>query len=309
MKLTRKQALNLIPSILDGEATKKESSAFFKHIEHDDVVKKQLESMRFVKQLVKNRFQREKAPDHLKNQISELISDMDWEEKSYSKVDNSPNSITDDNPNSDSYSSSSNKNIIYRLLKPLRYVAAAAVILFFTLITIELLERTSTSQLPVTQSLEEVVFTHFVNSDNFSAVLTSIIPKDINHASEYLEAEMSYFPRMPLFDGAEISQVMYSSFINNFNVPVLKFHQKDLNEDIYVFAFKLDDLDKELSLKRDPEAVKHCKTYDDYHIREVNGKHVVSWKWGDYWYAAVSNHHGNDVIAMVEPMKEEGSGW
>lgn len=305
MKLTKKQAIDLIPSIIDGEATESESHAFFDFIEEDESVRKQFESLKIVKELVKKNFKREKAPDHLKNRIVELIADMEWEEKSSSRVDNSPNSVKAVASDSSEYSA--NRNIIYNLLKPLRYVAAAAVILFFSLITIELLERTSTSQLPVYQSLEEIVFTHFQNSNNFAGVLTSVSPDDINHASEYLESELSYFPRMPLFDGAEITEVMYASFIENYNTPVLKFHQEDINENIYVFAFKLDELENKRLIKRDPEAVKHCKSYGDYHIREINGKHVVSWKWGDYWYAAVSNHNGNDVIAMVEPMGESSS--
>jgi transcriptional regulator NrdR family protein len=308
MKLTKKQAFDLIPSILDGEATETESLAFFEYIEKDDAVRKQFESQKIIKELVRDNCKREKAPDHLKNKITELITDMEWEENSSSKVDNSPNSVKSDAQDINNYSAS-NKHVIYKLFKPLRYVAAAAVILFFSLITIELLERTSTSQLPVSQSLEEIVFIHFQNSDDFTGVLTSVTPEDINHASEYLEAEFSYFPRMPLFDGAEITQVLHSSLTDELNTPVLKFHQKDIDENIYVFAFKLDDLEQQRSIKRDPEAVKHCQTYDDYHIREVNGKHVVSWKWGEYWYAAVSNHNGNDVIAMVEPMEEESSGW
>ncbi|MEX0662285.1 MAG: hypothetical protein WEA58_03130 [Balneolaceae bacterium] len=308
MKLTRKQALDLIPSILDGEATEVESHAFFNYIDEDLVVRKQFNSLKIIKKLVKEKFKKDKAPYHLKCRINELISDMEWEEKCFFKVDNSPNSVKNDIRDSSS-STSSNRKVIYKFLKPFRYLTAAAVILFLSLITIELLEYTSTDPVPVSQSLEEIVFKHFENSDDVSEILTSVTPEDINHASEYLEAELSYFPRMPLFEGAEITEVMYSSFIENYNTPVLKFHQEDMNENIYVFAFKLDELEKEQSIRRDPEAVKHCQKYDDYHIREVNGKHIVSWKWGDYWYAAVSNHNGNDVIAMMEPMEEESSDW
>ncbi len=310
MKLTKKQALNLIASIIDGEATETESHAFFNYIKKDDTVRKQYESLKIVRELVKKNYKREKAPDHLKTKITELIADLEWEKKLSFRIDNSPNSIKDVSKDRISNSSSaSNRNTIFKLLKPLRYVAAAAVIFFFSLITIELLERTSTGQLPVYQSLEEIVFTHFQNSDEFNGVLVSVTPDDINHASEYLEAQLSYFPRMPVFDGAEITEVIYSNFMGNYDVPILKFHQEEIDENIYVFAFKLDELKKEKSIKRDSEAVKHCQTYGDYHIREVNGKHIVSWKWGDYWYAAVSNHNGNDVIAMVEPMEEENNNW
>lgn len=193
MKLTRKQAIDLIPCILDGEATEKETRAFFDYLEDDDSVKKQFESLKIVKELIRKKCKRDKAPDRLKNKVSELISDLEWEEHSYSRVDNSPNSIKNKIPNSGD-STVGYKKIIYNLLKPMRYVAAAAVIFFFSLITIELLDRTSTSQLPIPKNLEEIVFAHFENSDNFSEVLTSVTPDDINHASEYLEAEFSYFP-------------------------------------------------------------------------------------------------------------------
>ena len=303
MKLTRKKALDLLPSIIDGEASKVEVDAFYSYIEKDDVVRKQYESLKTIKRVLRDKYPREKAPGHLKSKINHLISDLESKKHSDTNIERLPGTFGNET------GTNQESPVLYKLIKPMRYVLAAAVILFLTLVTIELLDRTSTSQLPTFQSLEEVVFNHFENTGNQEISLTAVSPVDINHAAEYLESELSYSPRMPLFGDAEISQIIYTDFTPNFKAPVLEFHQEAEDEYIYVFAFKVDDLEKKSSLRRDPEAVKHCQTYDDYHIREVDGKHVVSWKWGDYWYAAVSNHNGRDVIALLEPMEEETDSW
>lgn len=309
MKLTRKKALDLLPSIVDGEAGKAEVDAFFAYIEKDDVVRKQYESLKIIKQVLRDKCPRKKAPDHLRNRIKYLVSNLESKKQPATTIEGSPTPSEHKDPDATTNNTSQKSPVFYKLVKPMRYVMAAAVILFLTLITIELLDRTSTGQLPAFQNLEEVVFNHFENTDNQDISLTAVSPVDINHAAEFLESELSYSPRMPLFGGAEISQVIYADFTPNFKAPVLEFHQEENDEYIYVFAFKVDELENNSFLRRDPEAVKHCQTYDDYHIREVAGKHVVSWKWGDYWYAAVSNHNGHDVISLVEPMEEEINSW
>lgn len=306
-KLTRKQALELIPLVVDGEASEHDRIAFFNYIQDDKKVKNKYESLLYLKQLIKTKYSREKTPDHLKEKIAGIIEDMNWEQEEHSKVDN-PQSYVNKEDHFELYDELSEqnrkRNPVYRLLKPARYLAAATVIFFFSLLTIELLELVSTDSLLSNNSVEQIALNYFSTGSHIEASVASFQPTSFNHASELLQEQMAYSPRLPSIEGAELRRIFHTSFSENYNIPVLEFYQQGIDETIHVFAFKVDDLEDKFTIKRDPEAVKLCTTYDDYHVKDIKGKHVVSWKWGDYWYTAVSNHNGNDLIALVEPI-----GW
>lgn len=319
-KLTRQKALHLLPLIVDNEASEDEKTAFYRYIQIDEAVRKNYESLQFVKQLIKTKYSPEKAPDHLKKKISEIIEDMKWERTEHSIVDNTSSSV--------SVKTESETEQTGRLRKPFlrlsvkktgRYLAAATVLLIFSILTIELLDKTS-SHTFYNGGIEEMALSYFNSGDHISASVASYRPVSFSHASQLINDEMSHQPRLPEINGASLRRVIYTTFIEGFKTPVLEFYQDEINETMYIFAFRLDDLKKEYKMKRDPEAVKSCNTYDDYHIKEIDGKHIVSWKWGDYWYTAVSNYNGDDLIALVQPLnpnpgkdynnpEDEGSRW
>jgi len=304
-KLSKKEALEILPLVVDNEATKSEKDAFFSYIQRDEEVKKHYESMLFIKQMLKTKYSPEKAPDYLKDKVSRMIEDLKSEDEISSDLQskNTPSSVKV--PVNDSIPASGDtkkSGQLYAILKPARYVIAASVIFFFTLITVELLEKSSTNGIQaVTYDIEEIALSHFTNGSHVTASLASFQPASIDDASDIIEDEMSHQLRMPLINGAELSNIYYTTFADGFTTPVLEFYQAGIEETIHVFAFRMEDLQKHKSMKPDPEAVERCKTYDDYHVKDIEGKHVVSWKWGDYWYTAVSNHDGNDLIALVEP--------
>jgi len=322
MKLTRQKALHLLPLIVDNEAAEDEKTAFYRYIQKDEEVRKKYESLIFIKQLLKTKYSPEKAPDHLKNKISELIEDMKWEQTEHSKVDNISSSVSEKSASETERISSVKKpSPLFSVKKTGRYLAAAAVLLILSILTIELLDKTSSNNFHAS-GIEEMALSHFNSGDHISASVASFRPVSFSHASQLLNDEMSHQPRLPEINGASLRRVIYSAFIEGFKTPVLEFYQDEINETVHIFAFRLDDLKNEYKMKRDPEAVKSCNTYDDYHIKEIDGKHVVSWKWGDYWYTAVSNHHGDDLIALVQPLNpnpgndynynnddDEGSRW
>lgn len=307
-KLNKKEAIRLLTLVVDNEASEEEKVAFFKYIQSDKEVKKKYESLLFVKQLLKTKYSRENAPDHLKEKISGIIEDMEWEKEQESKVDNTSSYLNDshafDNNTYNDYQSEE-KSPLYKLLKPARYLAAASVIFIFSLLTIEFLEKVSSDRLFNQSSVEQVAMSHFTTGSHLQASLASYQPVSFDHASQLLEDEMEYSPRLPKIEGASLNKILHTAFSDGYTIPALEFHQAGINETIYVFAFKVDDFNNKRSIERDPEAVKSCKTYDDYHIKEIDGKHVVSWKWGEYWYTAVSNHNGNDLIALLEPTQTE----
>jgi len=306
-KLSKKQALKLLPLIIDKEASEEARNAFFRYIKTDKEVKKKYDSLLLVKKLLKTKYTPEKAPDHLKNKISELIDDMKWEEQERSRVDNNTGTI--DQPLAAAkYDTETYKpqKPILKLLKPIRYLAAATVIFFFSLLTIELLEKTSAENFQLNYDIEELALSHFNTGDHVSASLATYQPASSDHASDILEKEYSHQLRLPKIKGATLRRVFYTTFADGYKIPALEFYQEEIGETVHVFAFRLDDLVEKRNIKRDPEAIKLCKSYDDYHIKEIEGKHVVSWRWGNYWYTAASNHNGNDLIALVEP---DDSGW
>lgn len=315
-KLNRKQALDLLPLVVDNEASENQKKAFFNYIQGDAKVKKKYESLLYVKQLLKTKYSREKAPDHLKDKISGILEDLEWEKEQHSKVDNPSENIRQPKtPKQSAYTSTRSEHtgnrVLKHLAKPARYLIAASVIFIFSLLTIEFLEQLSADRILRNVSVEQVALTHFSTGSHKEASFASFQPASLDHASRLLEDEMSYNPRLPEVRGATLRTIYHSPFSGEYSVPVLEFYQEDINETIHVFAFKVDDLEDKRAIRRDEEAVKLCKTYDDYHIKEIEGKHVVSWKWGDYWYTAVSNHNGKDLISLIDPVEDESGsgGW
>jgi len=301
--LTRQEALDLLPLIVDNEASEEEKATFYRYIQTDEDVRKKYESLIFVKQLLKTRYTPKKAPDHLKKSIASLIEDLKWEQQEMSVVDNTMSSLPEKSELDKTIRQKRGSEHSARMMKVARYVTAAAVILVFSLITIDLLEKTSNIQ--KYNGIEELALSHFNSGEHISASIASFRPSSTEHAVQILNNEMSHHLQLPHIEGATLRRVLYTTFSNGFTTPVLEFHQAGINESVHIFAFLIDDLKNEYKMQRDPEAVKSCKTRDDYHVKEINGKHVVSWKWGDYWYTAVSNHNGNDLITLVEPLQTE----
>lgn len=318
MKLTKKEAIELISSIVDNEASEDERVAFFKFIQKDSAVKNKYESLLLIKQLLKTKYSRKQAPNHLKEKIAGIIDDMEWEKEQQSKVDNSSSYLGSEGTFEESgykEPTANRTNPIFKLLKPARYLVAASVIFIFSLLTIEFLDHMSSDRVFVRNSVEYTALTHFRTGSHIEASLASFKPESMEHASQLLEEKMAYSPRMPKIEGASLRSIVQTTFAKGHDVPVLDFYQAGIDESIHIFAFKVGEFDDPRMMNRDPEAVKKCKTYDDYHIKNINGKHIVSWKWGEYWYTAVSNHNGNDLIALLEPtgtvpgQESDGSDW
>jgi hypothetical protein len=304
-KLKKSEAIRLMSLVVDNEASEEEKVAFFKYIQTDKEVKKKYDSLLFIKQLLKTKYSPDGAPDHLKKKISGLIQDMEWENQQEAKVDNTPTHFqpSETFDSRDFRDNSSSKSSLFiNFLKPARYLAAASVIFIFSLLTIEFLEVMSSDRLYNQRGLEYVALDHFKTGSHIEASVASFQPTSFDQASQLLRDQMSYSPRLPKIKGADLRSILETKFSSGHTVPVLDFYQAGIDESIHIFAFKLGEFEDPAMAARDPEAVENCKTYDDYHIKEINGKHVVSWKWGDYWYTAVSNHNGNDLIALVEPI-------
>lgn len=307
-KLNRQQALDLIQLVVDDEVNERDKKAFLKYIEKDEAVSRKYRSLLKFKTLIRQKSVRAKAPDHLKTKVHQLIEQEKQKQSAGENLDlesNAPLQNKDETQenNEQNFKSDNNINSSFyrgRSRKILRFITATAAVLILSFLTIDLLERMSPLLEP-SLSLEEYAFTHFIE-DNESISTASIGTASLADAQNILTSEYNLSPRIPEIDGANIASVIYSDFVPEFKTPMLEYYQEEIDEYIYVFTFNLDSLKSFEKLVRDPEAIDQCKTYDDFHIRDVNGKHVVSWKWGDYWYAAISNHNGNDLAGLVQPM-------
>lgn len=301
-KLTKYKALKLLPLLIDGEAENDDINALLSYLNTDDEMKTlYLNELRF-KELLKSNYQREKTPKDLRAKITRLI---EKESKAIEQITieqdiPSIHPISDTRKNDVSQNKIKSKNAsIFRWLRP---VAAIAAIFFLTLLVVQLLQRAS-SPLDF-YSVEEYASTHFLNHGG-QILAPSFESVSLSDAADHLQAHYNMPLRMPLIEGASFAGVAYAEFVPEYDTPVISYHQEDINEVIYVFAFKIEDMEASGMLQRNPDAVEACVTYDDFHVIDMKGKHVVSWKWGDYWYAAVSNHNGNDLAALVKPMNNE----
>ncbi len=295
--LSKQKALELLPYVVDGEASADDSRAFYDYIESDAEVKQIFESQLRIKDLIQNRCRKSKAPDYLKSRIIRMLDeenlyntdtnlDIDTHIPIKNEIDNSSSEIT-------AGSKPGKINTIYRT------AIAIAAVFILSILTIEILERISPA-LQSTMSIEEFALSHFNNSDG-QISFAGFQPGSLNEAHQLLVEEYNFDIDMPAIDGAEITQVIYTDFVPDYKTPVLEYHHTGSGEYIYIFAFKIDSLKQYQHLVRDPEAVEKCKSYNDFHIKEIENIHVVSWKWGDNWYAAVSNHNGYDLAAIVAP--------
>lgn len=292
-RLTKKQALELLPAIIDGEASSDEELAFLEFIKSDPDVRSEYEESLHIKQLLSERLPKIKAPEHLKNKVFNLL-----EEESETNFKDIPLSggihHSVDGLNLNNTPSTRWKSI-------LRYLAAAAVILFITLTTIEFLDRVNDIQVNEIFVVETFTAQHFINSSG-QLVEPHFSTNSISEAEEYLLNHYSLELTIPDISGAEFAGLVFADFIDGFETPLFEYVQHEIEETIYIFAFDINQITDHQKLKRHEKAVENCKTNTDFYVSEIEGYHVVSWNWNNHWYSAVSNHNGYDLASLIDPL-------
>jgi len=288
--MNRNQALLLIPAIIDGEASESERAAFFDFIENHPDIEEEYESALYVKQQLKKNLKRHSCPDHLKENVLRSIQEL---KRSDHQIDQEPGSGT----------VKTSGTIFWNYAGPaLRYASAAAVILFITLLTLELLNRTDHgSQYQNTVMIEQAAAGHFLTADGQLPAL-DFSTSSISEAKQYLREHYGMTAEIPEIEGATFMGMAVGPFTSNFTTPVLAYTQEEISENIYLFVFDMNQVDSLQNIIRHTEAAEHCKSPKDYFVAEVNNHHVVSWLWDNYWYSAVSNHNGDDLASLVKPL-------
>lgn len=294
-KLTKKEALLLLPAVVDNEVTSAQRRAFFIFIKENPDVQSEYEDALLVKKLLIEKLPRTKAPDHLRENIIRLIETAELDTDYKDLPQSSPIDEFMGSPNNFKNYKPSTVQTIFR------YLAAAAVLLLITLTTIELLDRVNypdTNDLFVVENYSAM---HFINTGG--QLLTPDIELSSTMDAEiYLRDHHGINMAIPPITGAEFEGIILSDFVEGFTTPLLKYFQPSIGETIYLFAFDIDKVTSHKKLARHGEAVEHCKTNTDFYVAEIEGHHVVSWLWDNNWYTAVSNHNGYDLASLVEPL-------
>lgn len=291
-RLTKYQARLLLPAVVDDEVSEDERIAFFEYLKNDPELEKEYYSTLKIKQVLSENLPRKSAPDHLRERI---LSRLEVEKRNKNLKENAKSEINLDQP-------STRKGEWKGLLKTgLRYTAAAAVILTITLMTVQLLERSTDSFNEEIFVIENISAQHFQNAVSASAE-PQIAAVSFQEAESYLKEHYGLNMTIPHLKGTEFAGLIMADFHSGMQAPLLKYTQSDIGESIYIFAFNLDQLESFDHMKREENAVKSCTTQTDYFVNNVDGTHVVSWLWDDNWYSAVSNHNGHDLAALVEPL-------
>lgn len=294
-RLSKKQAFKILPAVVDGEVSKELREAFLDIIKTDSDIRQEYEEALIMKKLLSERLTRVNAPKHLRVKVDEIIRDL-VESNQFKDIETDNRSIHSMESVYDGDSMS--KSI---LIPSLRYIAAAAIIMIITLTTMRLLQRVGSTEsiLPVT--VENYTAIHFSNTNgkldthHFSTASTS-------EAEKYLKDHFGIMITIPRIAGAEFSGLLMSDFYGGLKAPLLEYRQPEIGENIFLFAFEVDELTRHKKIVRDSEAVNKCVLKTDFHIAEIDARHVVSWKWDNNWYTAVSNHNGFELASLIEPL-------
>lgn len=289
--LTRKEARILLHTVVDGEATEKEKHLFFEFIKHHPDIEREYFQVLELKKALSEKLPQKKAPDYLVERILQAVKDenKDLVDQEYENSESLQDKFK-------LFFSGTSGRIV-------RYISAAAVLLLFTLITVQVLENTGMDSTHEPILLEQVATQHFLESSK-TVLEPHIKTTSTTEAEKYLAENYNIQLTIPDIQGAQFTGVAFSDFTDKFNAPLLEYTQPELNETIYVFAFNLNELARKSTLVRDMNAVKKCKKDNDFYVAEINGHHVVSWKWDNNWYTAISNHNGYDLAALVPPLNQ-----
>ncbi len=299
-RLTKEQAIKLITSVVDGEVDERTRSSFLNYIEEDSEVRNQYESIKRVKKLVSERCPSHKAPDSLKMRVHKFLLE---EQGKLSKLDNSseatvdkPSHIPSDKQYNAGKGSTTNGNNESSMQKWL-YAAAASFLIFAAFWGLVY----NNQSVQEAYNIEEYVYRHFDNHKG-KLVPPTINTDNLTDAEVQLASALDMNMTIPPLSKAQFKGVAINEFVPGYEAPMLEYYIPEEDQFIYIFAFDMNKLDQFGSLNRSEEAIKKCVKPKDFHIKNVNGKHVVSWQWNNVWYAAISNHDGETLASLVEPL-------
>ena len=304
LKLTKDEAIRLITPVVDKEVEKEKRIAFFEYIEKDDEVRLQYESLKRVKKLVSNRYPRIKAPEQLRKRVNDFLSDPNkifdtsTGELRDAAIDVPPARISD--TQSGEYEK---RNATSVFNWSWRWASAAVILIGALLFGLYYVYAPESNP---NLYVSDHVYNHFTNHQG-RLIDPAIITTNLTDAEVQLSRAYNLAVTVPPVKDTEFKGVAYIDIVPGFKTPLLEYYHPADDEYIYIFTLDINSIDRAGKLVRDQNAVRTCIKPKDFHIRDINGKHVVSWKWGDTWYSAISNHNGQTLASLVEPLEYTGT--
>lgn len=302
--LTKDKALELITPVVDGEVSEDQRLSFLAFIEKNQRVKALYQSELRLKQRLQS-LSRKKAPDRLYQKVEELITEETQADNEASEGPlNMPAQSLESNPGTETSGAerSDRQNIIpifglgQKNWAQLSVAAVISIMIIYGIVA--LFQPQNQQQYPI----------ELYTAKHFSQNQGQLLPASIN-VTDPEQAEVELLRRynmalqIPNIKGAEFKGVVDAEFVPGLKTPMLEYHQPGMDETVYIFVFDEYILDKQPMLARNIKAVKSCKQSNDYYVENVQGKHVVSWRWNRVWYTAISNHNGHDLASLVSSLQ------
>lgn len=295
-KLTREEAVRLITPVVDNEASEENRIAFMSYLKGDPALESYYRREKRLKALLHERCPRTPAPPHLRERIEHLLRSPGRLKRSGALNTDEPDFFR--SPVSDPPDNLTLESPLQLARRHWVYLAAAAALVLLVLS----FYRYRLMQSPAHFNIEEYTYRHF-NRHQGQLLAPTIATSSVHTAETELANSHNFVLHVPKLKGADFRGVVLSDFIKGYRTPLLEYQMHNSSESIYIFAFNIDDLNRRHALERDSEAVTQCSTPSTYHVRDINGKHVLSWKWDNVWYTAVSNSDGQTLASMITPLK------
>lgn len=270
----------LISAFIDNELSSSERDSLTKEAETNKEIADEIERQKKFKQFILTKVKRVPLPNDSRQRImSALAEEMSKSSELTNRIEPTPTPIS---------------RLNKKVSQPRPWLLVAAILLLSALIY---LSRTNSTTLDDFKSVEFVSYQHFQNhSGSFVGKAYGI--ETTQQAIDFLKEHYSCDITVPELNGAQFAGVLYADFHDGFHTPLLSYKVAE-DDFIYIFAFELKHLNNLTDLKREPNAVNAIIRHNDVFTVTFNEHDVLSWKWGDVWYSAVSKHKGNMIAAML----------
>ena len=275
-KLTRNEAISLITPVVDGEASEEEIEQLFAYMEQDLYVRELYDQEQEIKRFIKQNIRLHTCPPHLEsfvNKVGIYHNYSDYPSKE----------LIADLP--------CRQRPLYQFSTFIIASTAALLLGAFTLLFLTNSDRVASDELVV---IEKNVIRHF---ENLSEEQPELSTPELSGGDDLVFIDYWDSPiQVPRIEEATFGGFATPEFAKNLQTPMLSYTCRE-GHPIYVFAFDMNQLSGKL--KPNSNATTSCISSDDFYISEIEGRQVVSWKWNNIWYAAISKHSADRLTKML----------